>query len=143
MDSLKIKDTLPHKLWQLLQLALDDLKKVENDDKYSICMDLWHFPIDGVCEVCLAGAVMAKTLEADTMSQFHPSQFGSKLSCKLKALNFLRIGQMGLALTEMGYQENDIKGIDYKLDTPDYIDNPKIFHSFFNGIVLKLKELDL
>lgn len=74
----RIMKKLPNKLSELIRLAMKDLELVENDEKYKVDMDMgsWHFPwfseeaehfdVDDeveVCNVCLAGAVMAKTLD--------------------------------------------------------------------------------
>lgn len=53
----------PKTLWQLLELALTDLEKAEKSKKHKIDMDVWYKP-NGVCTVCLAGSVMAFSLDA-------------------------------------------------------------------------------
>lgn len=58
---------LPDKISELIRVALYDLEQCERDDRYRIEMMDWHVPDevgveDPVCEVCLAGAVMAKRL---------------------------------------------------------------------------------
>ena len=58
-------ETLPATLHETLKVALDDYKKVLLDPNYNIKMSVWHEPDDGgkTCNVCLAGAVIAKTLK--------------------------------------------------------------------------------
>jgi hypothetical protein len=46
----------------LIRIALADLIECEKDPRYRIDMDDWHVP-NSHCAVCLAGAVMAKTIK--------------------------------------------------------------------------------
>jgi hypothetical protein len=59
---------LPDKPSELLEVALRDLEACRNDPRYTIDLEKCHEPIDGQCNVCLAGAVIAKSLH------FAPSQ---------------------------------------------------------------------
>lgn len=87
---------------QLIHLALKDLTKVEKSKKYVVNMARWHLPQTkwlkngpvptGKCEVCLAGAVMAKSLNSPADENFGPSDFGRVLSGKLQSLNMFRTG---------------------------------------------------
>lgn len=57
------KTKLPNKPSALIRLAIKDLEACEKDESYNINMDRWQMPLsNGICEVCLAGSVMAKTL---------------------------------------------------------------------------------
>ena len=59
-------ETLPDTLHGLLRVGLDDLRLCEADPGYTVDMNHWHLPSKlmkpGTCLVCVAGAVMAKTL---------------------------------------------------------------------------------
>ncbi len=94
---------LPNKLSALIRVALADLRKCEEDPKYVIFMEDWHVPQDnGVCAVCLAGAVMAKSLNADVRYRLLPLDFiGPVISNKLRALNDARLGDVGAALCNL------------------------------------------
>jgi len=88
-----MEDTLPDTLSGLLTLALDDLAKCDADLRYIVDMGSWHEPDrQGRCAVCLAGAVMAKSLGYPHSSLF-PSSFSGSLRCKMEALNCLRKGE--------------------------------------------------
>ena len=50
----------PRLLSELLTLAIDDMRRLDTDT-YEFNHGAWHRP-DGLCGVCLAGAVMAGTL---------------------------------------------------------------------------------
>ena len=56
---------LPNKLSALLRLAVQDAQKCERDPRYELNMGAWHVLEDGdaTCQVCMAGAVMAQTLQ--------------------------------------------------------------------------------
>ena len=55
--------TLPNKLSELLRLAVWDAVACEQmPETYELNMGLWHSPSQGICRVCMAGAVMAQTL---------------------------------------------------------------------------------
>lgn len=58
------------KLWQLLELAINDAEALQNNPRYKLDMHAWHDGIGisrlnpSVCYVCMAGAVMARQLAA-------------------------------------------------------------------------------
>lgn len=56
---------LPDTFSGLIKLALDDLKIAEQSSKYKINMNTWFKRNDGVCQVCLAGCVLAISLEGE------------------------------------------------------------------------------
>lgn len=90
------KGKLPEKPSELIFTALRDLRACEEDPLYTINMGLWHSSresSDGVCAVCLAGSVMAKSLDAQTTHQAVPVDFGHINRQKLRALDDLRLGQ--------------------------------------------------
>lgn len=93
-------DRLPDKPSELLLLALEDLQKVESDPRYVVDMGAWHSP-NGKCRVCLAGAVMAGKLGVTPDQSMTPSRLPEAL--KLRALDFLRVGEIDLALRTLGY----------------------------------------
>ncbi len=98
--------TLPDKPSELITLALNDLLKVEKDKRYKIDMDTWHTP-NGKCAICLAGAVMAKSLGADIHMSSTPAYAGSNTN-KLCALEWFRLGVVdtGISILE-GYSYYD------------------------------------
>lgn len=92
---------LPDKPSALIRVALADLEKCEKDPRYEIEMDHWH-QANGVCKVCLAGSVMAKSLGAEPSKGFGPSDFDQDQ--KLRALDCFRTGWIKDALFLMGFQ---------------------------------------
>ena len=131
-------DQLPDKPSELLALAVADLAKVEASPEYEVNMDDWHQPKKGgVCCVCMAAAVMAKTLKVDRLITRMPSDFETDTRKKLSAIDYLRVGDLEYAL--------NILGIDHprflvsKIDVADYHDDPKQFKEDMRAIIEALK----
>lgn len=86
--------SLPDKKSELLQVALNDIKRAANTPGYRIDMHEWHYmdPDTGVCEVCLAGAVMAFSLNVAPTEAATPSSVSKNdlERDKLRYLNALR-----------------------------------------------------
>ncbi len=117
--------TLPDKPSELIRLALKDLEACELDPKYQINMDSWHAPIDGKCAVCLAGAVMARTLDISPTRRVSPEDLGVDLFCRLSALDCLRIGCLENALQSLGIDAppqlpKTVTTVDYHQDPNDF-----------------------
>lgn len=106
---------LPRKLSALLTLGLDDLREVERDPNYRVRMDCWHSREwryrgtmglvfdDCPCNVCLAGAVMAKTLDVSRYTDvWTPSFFADQDVVRaVRALEFARRGEARQALQQL------------------------------------------
>lgn len=109
MKNVKLPD-LPS---ELIRVALADLEKVESSDQYRVDMRRWHVPDGDVCSVCLAGAVMAKTIELSPERYGSPNIMGMLIanglgdpadSClygKLHALDEFRSGDVEGAFSLM------------------------------------------
>jgi hypothetical protein len=101
---MKKKVRLPSKPSALILLALKDLASVERlKNKYRVNMKQWLAQKGGKCNVCLAGAVMARSLnlkpknDRGTFYDMTPSQQN-----KMFALNSFRVGCIHDGLREMG-----------------------------------------
>ncbi len=107
--------------------ALDDLRKVERSSKYEVDMDIWHGGRDlddefgdRKCTVCLAGAVMAKTLKKPMDQDVVPENFNKEVRKQLIGLNQFRIGLVTSGLRSFGIKkptstlDRDIE--DYDID---------------------------
>ena len=86
--------TVPAKISDLIQLALDDVDKCEKDGRYVIDMDNWHQPGVKKCHVCLAGAVMAQTLKCDINKQVQRSLLSVEWNSAMIALDKVREGYL-------------------------------------------------
>ncbi len=76
----------------LIRLAMKDLREVEADPRYAVDMEDWHQPngIMNVCQVCLAGSIMAKTFQTNPEQSFRAVQFEDEW--KLASLDYFRCG---------------------------------------------------
>ncbi len=93
--------TLPDKPSELIRLALKDLEACERSPNYFVDMDTWHKPLFGQCAVCLAGAVMARTLGINRDADVSPPDLGAATDDRLSALDALRLGEIGEALVNL------------------------------------------
>lgn len=94
---------LPRKPSELIELALADLIKCERSPRYVIEMSDFHYPRDGVCEVCLAGAVMAQHLEVPQDEIGDPDGYGERVHGIIWSLDQFRLGDVAGAFSYLGY----------------------------------------
>ena len=140
---MKIKpDTLPDKPSDLLELALYDLAKVERSRKYEVAMSGWH-NLDqqrDVCQVCLAGAVMAKSLHFKRTQTSWENLSGTTVK-KFFTLDMLRTGKVANAIREMNLSPADWgrEFSHYRL-IPSYDSDPAGFREALDKLVLDLRE---
>ena len=107
--------TLPTHPSRLIRVALADLSAIEADDRYVVNMSDWHAPITDnygrkVCSVCLAGAVMAKTVgvpHEQAISTADLDQY-DRVEGRLRALDFFRLGEISAGLEMLGYDVNEL-----------------------------------
>ena len=134
---------LPDKLSDLIEVALRDLELVENDKRYTVNMDWWHRSnlYDHTCIVCLAGAVMAKSLDVSPDRTRFPNDFDDKTEAKLDALNWARVEDVDYALYHLDIKASDYSCLDREVVC--YSDNPEQFKADMREIVAALKEQDL
>lgn len=134
---------LPDKLHELLHLALHDLEMVQKDPSYTINMGDWHNYSSRVktCYVCLAGCVMANSLEVPYAVTIEPANLGGSeeddhnAKC-LYALDRLRLGRVGEAIAAS-------KGIIYTEPTKHPLDFDAIDYHCATSLWFKqMKELE-
>ena len=101
INKMSITDKLPDKPSELIRLALHDLELCEQDDRYIIDMGKWHRPEYDICAVCLAGSVMAKSLNKKRHASGGPAKYKSITSRKLYALNEFRLGNIFIGIKLM------------------------------------------
>lgn len=116
---------LPNKLSELIRLSLYDLKLVEKDKRYKVDMSYFHNPGLKKCSVCLAGAVMAKSLKLSLDKDFCYSNFTDDENKKVIAINSLRLGFITSAAVELG--KNLYKFEKYDRNITDYHYNKSKF----------------
>lgn len=126
---------LPNKVSKLVKLAIADLEWVERSKRYSIKMCSW-FPSkkrpiqEGNCSMCLAGAVMLRSLDARKLKKQCPSEFPRSINGKLLALDHLRCGSIDQFLESVGLWGNltiHRVRILKAIHIPEYRENPILF----------------
>lgn len=119
------KNKLPNKPSKLIRVALKDLELVEQDNNYSIYMGDWHMPLGDKCSVCLAGSVIARTLNTPLDAEVDPLDFNLITKNKLLALNQFRVGYIGQGLHFLDIEQpKNTKTFVY---IPHYDENPILF----------------
>jgi hypothetical protein len=145
------------KLSTLLRLALKDLARAERSKRYVINMGTWHEPVQaydastgscqetGKCQVCLAGSVIAGTLNADLSECVEPCDYEVGRDCttvnKLYALNSIRQGHIQSALQSIGRLKmwHAHKTLPSSIDVTKYESDPKLWRRQMNNIIKLLK----
>ena len=92
---------LPDKLSDLLRLAVHDAQACEADPRYTLNMRRWH-QIDVTtkkCNVCLAGAVIAKTLHVEPHVALSPYMLNREQIPQINAIDAARESDLWLALS--------------------------------------------
>jgi hypothetical protein len=135
---------LPDKPSELLRTALSDLRACEGDPKYKINMHWWHRArLDG-CYVCLAGAVMAKTLEfsfEENVAVYNFDNFFDRkgeLNSKLSALDWFRRGEIFDAFVDLGVKKPET--LPDEITITPYEEGPEEFHRDMEGLITMLEQ---
>lgn len=140
---------LPDTLSGLLEVALRDLEAVEADPNYRVNMQVWHQFSESTlcCEVCLAGAVMAKSLglppdgRTGDMGLWETEERKHLLSLerKLNALDSLRKGQVWTAYYMMLGADVPVGLHHLTREIPTYSANPDAFKAAMRQLLADLK----
>lgn len=115
---------LPEKPSELIRVAITDLIKCEEDPNYRINMADWHRPQGEVCEVCLAGAVMAQRIGVYRHEIRNPVLFPPEVSGPLLALDDFRMGCVSGGLERLDIRCPEMPAI---FGIIDYSESPEEF----------------
>ena len=66
---------LPNRLSDLIDLAVKDSEKANAMKSRILNMEVFHTPLNGKCSMCMAGAVMDRTLGANPKKELVPEHF--------------------------------------------------------------------
>ena len=122
---------LPDKLSEAILVALRDLEACIQDPRYTIDFNSWHqihlnqFNQQLTCSVCLAGSVMAKSLDAEYGVSLEPSVFEEE--------NML----MALDKVRRGYIEDALDQLEIESD----IEDTYVPQDDYPAFVIKMKEI--
>ena len=97
-------------LHELLEIAIQDFQKILLHDDYQPNMNNWHLgsgASHGRCEVCLAGSVIAMSLNMPAKKTYSPSDFNEDIGRRLEALNELRLGYIAGAYSALTDRRKD------------------------------------
>jgi len=117
----------------LIRQAIKDLVQAEESDKYYIDMGTWHNPsstlsVNPRCVVCLAGAVMAHTLQRSHLEYANPGNYDNETMYKLESLNTFRMGMVEFGLNEFyRHDKTDLKNIPAERNMIKYTTDSEIF----------------
>jgi len=128
---------LPKQPSKLLRLALSDLEKAEQHDDYKVSMNAFHEPHEGKCIVCLAGSVMAFSLESKKEELRFPTYFPNNED-QLNALNDFSRGDAWLAICSLK-MDDEINDVCDEYEFPDYEKYPT---GFKLGITTMIDDLE-
>ncbi len=134
---------LPSKPSELIKLAIKDLQACRADPKYEIRMICWHVPVYGKCLICLAGAVMAKTLKINPVETIDPDDFGTTTGNRLASLDYFRKGYLHWGLRDLGYTKLNQERFKRLVHVPDYETNPDAFISEMLDMANQFKKAGL
>ena len=130
--------TPPDKQWKLLELAYEDFKSVEQDPAYHVDMMVFHVKHQNFpkCVVCLAGAVMARTLESPATAALTPFDFSYPWESALCTISDIALGDPPRYAPDV---VKDFAATNYK----PYVEDPAQWHNYIAGLIKLLKELDI
>lgn len=155
-----MENKLPRILSDLLELALNDLEKAENSKTHAVDMGVWLKPHKGgQCLVCLAGSVMAFSLNV-TADPSDDDIFGTGWSptCftefsmgshafysnddadALQALNDLRTGNVSAAAMDINIELDDEMAYVFDRHIVSYENDSLRFKNQLRELVKDLRE---
>lgn len=120
---------------ELLEVALLDLETCERSPGYEINMGIWHEynAVSEQCYVCLAGAVMAQSMNVDKCAYYSsPSQY------KLHGINLLRVGDIDRACNCFDIELPD--GMPASVSVTHYDEDSNQFKNDMRNLIVLLKQ---
>lgn len=133
--------TLPKVPSELITLALNDLELVEKDERYEVNMEVYHYPSDGKCLVCLAGAVMAKSLEVPPETNY--LSYSEPNYKQLNALDYFRAGALHAGLYCLNFGRSTWGRFKECVHMPSYVSSPALFKSEMRDMAAQFKKAGL
>ena len=130
---------LPTKPSALLEVAMTDLGKIERSKRYGVHMGFWHTGQE-VCEVCLAGAVMAFTLGANHDEYLTAQDFHRFPGCgnQLRALDSFMGGYCRNASEFIGL--GFYTGAPFQLEVTPYKDDRRKFKRDMRKLITDMRK---
>jgi hypothetical protein len=137
----KPKDLATCALSDLITVALADLEATEKLPNYRIRMDEgWHEPKLWLCDVCLAGAVIARRLGGDPRKEVWPAEFPPAVCNALASLNGFRCGDLDWAFLELGFGPPSGHGLPDEFPVTPYANDPVAFKADMRALADMLRD---
>lgn len=141
---------LPDTLWELLELALNDLEKAEKTPGVQVSMETWISPVANElapvhgCMVCLAGALLINTGGIDWRASWDKlilEDVPLKVQHKMLALDMLRKGRVASAaeVLKRSPELEKARPEIYGCYIPMYSEKPKEFKAALRKLTKQLK----
>ena len=124
---MKPMTTLPNKAYEMIRLGIKDLKAVSEDPQYEVDMGCWLRVVDDKCMVCLAGAVLAKTLSVVAnedgtflINSIHPRERDKILSLDMFRRGYINEGFARFHGENYGYHHSPMHITPYETDKEQF-----------------------
>ena len=134
---------LPNKPSDLIDLAMFDLEQIEKDRRYRVEMSKWHESTviggEEICEVCLAGSVMANSLGAIHGREACPQDYDEETAMALDALDCFRLGNVKEGVKWLGIAPSRVEDMvitRYERDRRQFRDDMDILANALRGVGL-------
>lgn len=144
-----MSDKLPKTLPELIRVAVRDLEAAEQSIMYHVDMYSWHEPKTGLdhitrCHVCLAGAVIAKSLGMAVTKHVYPEDIGGDDAYALRALDDIRSGDVTAAYNQMGHVRVpfNLRLFNHPAHPGAYEEDPEAFKRNLNKLADRLERAE-
>lgn len=126
-----------------LRQAVADLEKCEEDKRFEINMGNWALTVDGVCQVCLAGAILVQQCGIpDEGVSLSTNDLPDNIAAKMWGIDAFRVGRIwdgiamfndpdgGYCVASGGMKADEVRGL------PQYVD-VEPYYGYCDGKVFK------
>lgn len=135
---------LPVTLSGLLELALRELQRVEQDDRYLVDMGFWHQTVadNRECSVCMAGAVLSTYHGPHEIVSALRGKYDEETVARLEAIDMLRRGQVHTALGVLGIPHPGAGRMPHDRAIPPYSVDRDAFMIEMRLVLKDLREME-
>jgi hypothetical protein len=109
-------------LIELLETAYRDMMLVKQDSRYIFDPDAFHIVEGDKCHVCIAGSIMAKTLNCDISKHLYPRDMGTEWCNKLELIDAIRADNVRIIYVLVQRLNGPVTGL------------TRLYNDMYNGI---------